>query len=824
MNNTAGALCVGAALSILAANQIFGAGQEKQFTTQKVDAKRLELPAWERQETDLDFGWRFAIGRQHKAETAHFNDRNWRIVDLPHDYQFEQPWEEAGTGARGFKMGGTEGWYRKKFDFDPAWEGKRIYLEFEAAMATAEVWVNEHKLADVDYGYLGATYDITDIISAEMPNLVAVRCNTGKGRKSRWYTGGGLIRPVRLIVKSQVNILEDGLYITTDGKSKVNVEVQLDNFRGLGRANELEVRAVVKDGEGREAATASTRAEWSKLRRQRVKLPVMEVKDAKLWDLDSPNLYTCEVTLNLNGRDIDNASDRFGFRTVEFGKDFGMKLNGRKVWLCGMANHHDLGAVGAAAYERSIRRMFATLKKFGYNTVRCSHNPYSKSFYRLADEMGLLVVDELYDKWGFGGNYWIGSDSQEKMWPYHIRRWMMRDRNHPSVICWSFGNELQMDETCAGYMTDDWGVTTYRVMKAYAQRWDDTRLFTVAMFPSRAGGVGKKDPADLYNTYTPPELATVTDIASFNYQPQAYADYLKCAPHMIVFQSEATTSELLRPLVLMDREKMAGLCYWGAIEYWGESNQWPKKGWNFSFFSHTLEPYPTAWLIMGGMHPETPVVHIGVMEGQGESINWNEVQTGKIEYSENWSRKPGKVVLFVFSNRDEVELFVNGKSLGRKTVSKALDETNGVVRYDGVEWEPGKVRAVAYEGGKAVCEHEIESAGKPVRLKIDIEPGEYKADGKDLVYARVTATDADGRTNLSATGKVSFKVEGAGSFLACDNGDHYTDELFTSDIKAKDFYRGSVQCVVRTARKPGKITIRATCDGLESAVAEVEIR
>lgn len=797
---------------------------EQQFTTDKAEGTALsENSAWARETIELDAGWKFAFGSQHKAETAHCRDRDWRTIDLPHDFQFEQPWDRESTGARGFKRCGTEAWYRKTFAYDPKWTGKRVKLEIEAAMSTAEVWVNEHKLAPIDYGYLGGTYDITDILADDKPNLIAIRCNTGKLRGSRWYTGGGLIRPVRLVVVSQVHVTEDGLYLTTDGRGTVRAEVQLENFRGQGRRNELEIRATVKDREGREVASAKTRAPWSKLRRQRVTLPEMKIENARRWDLDDPYLYTCEVTLNLNGADIDNVSDRFGFRTIEFGRDFGFRLNGRKVWLAGMANHHDLGAAGAAAFERAIRRQFAVMKKFGFNTIRCSHNPYSKSFYRLADEMGILVIDELYDKWGFGGNYWIGSESQEKMWTVHMRRWMMRDRNHPSIVCWSLGNELQMDESCAGYQTDDWGVTTYRMMKAYAQRWDDTRLFTVAMFPSRAGGVGKNDPKDLYNTYTPPELATVTDIASFNYQPQAYADYLKCAPHMIVFQSEATSYELLRPLALMDREKMAGLCYWGAIEYWGESNAWPKKGWNYSFFSHTLEPNPTAWLIMSGLHPETPAVHLAVVESQGETVDWNEVQSGKMDLSENWSRSPGKVDVLVFSNGEETELLLNGVSQGRKRVPDAANETRGIVRYEGIEWTPGELKCVSYAGGREVAAHAIESAGEPVALKLEVEEGEYKADGNDLVYVRVAAVDKEGRENLSVSGKVEFSCEGAGVFFACDNGDHYTDELFTSDITAKDFHRGTIQGIFRTSRTPGTLTLRATSPNLAPATAQVQI-
>ena len=764
---------------------------EQQFTTQAVKADQLQLAAFARQDLPLNNGWTYRFGKETEG----------RLVDLPHDFQFEQPWHQKAGGARGFKECGTTAVYTNTFAYDPAWEGKRVYLAFEAIMSSGEVEVNGRKVGECDYGYLGCTVDVTDQLVKDKPNTVKVSCTTGAGRGSRWYTGGGLICPVHIVVKSPVSVVEDGLRVVAEpcrgGESEswtVGVEVQLDGYRGLGRKNELKVLATITDPIGRIVGTGETIAPWSKLRHQRVNLPPITVAAPQLWDLSTPNLYTCEVKLVLNGKEIDQVSDRFGFRTVEFGKDFGFKLNGRKVWLVGMANHHDLGALGAAAFDDGIRRMMKTIKRFGYNTIRCSHNPYSKGFYRIADEEGLLIVDELYDKWGFsGGTWWIGSRKQGEVWPAHMKRWIMRDRNHPSVILWSFGNEFQMNEDICGYDTDDWGVTTYRMMREYARRYDPTRLTTAAMFPARAGAVGKNDPRDLYDSYDPPELSTVTDVSSFNYQPHAYAGYLEKAPWMTLFQSEATTSEWLKPMNLMDREKMVGLCYWGAIEYWGESNGWPKKGWNFSFFSETLEPFPTAWLIQSGAEQEKPIVHLGVLEKGGERTSWNEQKSGQEKIRENWTRKPGsKADVVVFSNQDEVELFLNGKSLGKRTVPHGATARANAVWYRGVTWEPGELKAVAGE-----ISHAIRSAGPVVRLRTTVD-----YEGDELVYARVVGVDAEGRENLAATGKVRVRVSGGGSLYALSNGDHCTDELFTSDIDVKDLHDGTLQVIVR--KTPGE--------------------
>ena len=781
------AMCLFAGASIAA---------EQQFTTEAVKAGALDLAAFDRVDRPFNRGWKCT--GPHGAT---------RVVDIPHDFQFEEPWEAKAGGARGFKWGGTKATYENAFDFDPDWDGKRVYLEFESIMSHGEVFVNGQKAGESDYGYLGCTLDVTDLLVKDKPNLVKVIANTGSQRGSRWYTGGGLTRPAHIIVKSPVAVSEDGLQIIAakreSDKWAVDVVVRLDGFKGLARKNDLRVRCAIKDPTGNIIARGEKKAEWSKMRHQEVKLDAFEFEKPLVWNIDSPNLYFCEVELVLNGKSVDQASDRFGFRTLEFSKDFGFKLNGRKLWVFGMANHHDLGALGAAEYEDAIRRMVKTIKRFGYNTIRCSHNPYAKALYRIADEEGILIVDELYDKWGFnGGTWWIGSRKQGEVWPAHMKRWMMRDRNHPSIILWSLGNEFQMNEDICGYDTDDWGVTTYRMMREYARRWDPTRLTTCAMFPARAGAVGKNDPKDLYNVYTPPELATVTDVSSFNYQPQAYADYLKYAPWMILFQSEATTSDWLYPMNIMDREKMIGLCYWGAIEYWGESNGWPKKGWNYSFFSETLEPFPQAYLITSGAYPEKPLVHLGVLEERAKMANWNEQKSGQDKIRENWTREPGsKAQVVVFSNQDEVELFLNGKSLGKKPVSHDVSREANVVRYEDIAWEPGELKAVA--GG---VEYAIHSAGPVVDYKVAEEFA-----GKELVYYRVTGVDKDGRDNLACTDKLEVSVSGGARLYALSNGDHYTSELFTPDITAKKLYDGSLLVVAR--RIPGSndpVTVKVT--------------
>ena len=440
----------------------------------------------------------------------------------------------------------------------------------------------------------------------------------------------------------------------------------------------------------------------NKLATVEVPLPVVAVSNPQLWSCETPNLYRAEITLVRDGKVIDNVTEKFGIRTLEYSPEFGFKLNGKKLFLKGIANHHDLGAVGAAAFDRAIERQFELLKKFGYNHVRTSHNPYSKSFMELADKHGILIVDELIDKWS-DKSYWGGRVPFTQLWYKMIPEWIKRDRNHPSVIMWSIGNELQMREDLAGFPTGDWGVTTYRIFDVLVKRYDSTRKTTVAMYPSRAGAISRKD-ADFNKKILPPELSTVTEVASFNYRYPDYAKYLEACPDLIVYQSEATSSELTAPFFGMDRDKMVGLAYWGAIEYWGESNGWPKKGWNYSFFNHALEPYPQAYLIKSAFCDE-PLVHIGVVDSEKESIEWNDVIVGRMPLSSHWNRVEGsKQNLFTYTNADEVELLVNGKSLGIQKNKRDDIQSRNMIYWQNIPYgKGGNIIAIARNNGKEVA-------------------------------------------------------------------------------------------------------------------------
>ncbi len=551
------------------------------------------------------------------------DDSSWRTLDLPHDFQFEQPWTENGGDARGFKPM-CEGWYRKSFPTDPSWKGKRVVLDFGGIIYWGDVYLNGTKIVSTDYGYVGLEADLTPFLRHDGENVVAVYASTGPKKGSRWYTGGGLFRDVYLQVQNPTHIARHGVYITTpevsSSRATVAVQVEVDGWQ----KHDVRIRTTLRNPEGVIVGSVqSGMPEHTHQTCTEVKLPALTLENPQLWSCDSPQLYSADVVVMADGMVVDSLTEQFGIRKLEFSSEFGFRLNGEKIFLKGNANHHDLGALGAASYDRAIERMMLQLKSFGYNCIRCSHNPYSDSFARIADRVGMLVVDELTDKWS-DNDYWGGRQPFTHIWHKLITEWIKRDRNRPSIILWSLGNELQIREGWAGFEgTNDWGITTYNIFNQLVKRWDNTRLTTVAMFPARAGAITRHDKE--FNDYlVPPELACATEVASFNYQSDKYDAYLKYKPDLILFQSEAETSNLLQPYYNMDRKRTVGMAYWGSAEYWGESNKWPKKGWNYSFFDHTMRPYPQAYLIKSAFMPEIPEVHIvywkDVPYGNGGSV------------------------------------------------------------------------------------------------------------------------------------------------------------------------------------------------------------
>ena len=780
----------------------------------------LQATAQVRIDSLINFGWRFHAGDVKDAETSQINDDSWQTVDVPHDFQISQPWvppaknEKADNSdlasnvrsrlsSRGFKEMGI-GWYRKTFTPDNSWKGKRVLLDFEGIMLVGDVYLNGQRVGGTDYGYLGFDVDVTKLLHYGQPNVIAVKANTQNADNSRWYTGGGLFRDVHLkVTDAQQYFTRHPLYITTPvvGADRSTVKIQAEIACYLKQKN-LKVKTRILDADGKTVYDQTRDIAFN--RGQKINEYVVDsvtLDKPNLWSCETPYLYTAEISLiRPDGTVSDQVREHFGVRKLEFSPEFGLKLNGKKVLLKGNANHHTLGALGAAAYPRAIEKRLQLLKQFGFNHIRTSHNPYSESFLDLCDKYGILVVDELYDKWltKFAG----GRVEWTNLWQHDVPEFVRRDRNHPSVIMWSLGNELQ---TYWDLPYADWGVTPYRLQKTLLKRYDSSRPITVAMHPR-----GR----NLKTDSLPAPLVLETDVASYNYRYMYFPGDSRRYPWMMFYQSEANTAMMGPNFFEMNRDKVLGLAYWGMIDYLGESNGWPAKGWVQGAFDVSLEPKPIAFLLKSMFKPDEPTVHIGIIDKEDNTV-WNDVKVGTQRMSDHWNRKPGSTLsLYTYTNADEVELFVNGKSVGKKTNDVKDNRTRDKLKWDGVKYEPGYIEAVAYKNGKVVARHKIETTGDAVSLKAETDNSQWRADGIDLQHIRVFAADKKGRRVQTAQGEVNFKVEGPAKIVGVINGNMASDELTVGDKRA--LYNGTCTVILRSEKKAGKITLTSSCDGMKT--------
>ncbi len=784
----------------------------------------LSADAAVRDTISINQGWQFHRGDVKNIDELKTTQGDDDVVNLPHDFLIGQDWvapdaserpdnSDAGSNVRsrlsprGFKEMGI-GWYRYQLTPKDEWKGKRIVLDFQGIMLVGDVYLNGKRIGGTDYGYLGFDIDLSKLLKWGEANEITVKADTRNPNNSRWFTGAGLYRDVNLIITDK-NLFfpRHPLFIRTQDNKEVKIKAEIINqqklAKGQGKAV-IPVEVRILDADGKVVAQQKNNIDFNaKWRDREYELPAISLENAQLWSPDTPYLYTAEVTLYDNeGNIADQIKEPFGVRTIEMNPEKGLLVNGKKVLLKGYANHHTLGALGAAAYPRAIEKRLKLMKEFGMNHIRTSHNPYSEDFLKLCDKYGILVVDELYDKWLT--QYAGGRVEWESLWQKDIPEWVKRDRNHPSVILWSLGNELQQ---YSNLPFNDWGVTAYKLQKELLHRYDDTRLTTVAMHPRYR---------NLETDSIPADLAVATEVNSYNYRYMYFPGDMKRYPEKTFYQSEASVAAMGPNFYEMDRDKVLGLAYWGTIDYLGESMGWPVKGWNQGVFDLSLQPKPDAYFVKS-MFSEEPVVHIGIIEKSGGNIQWNGINVSAGKLSENWNREVGeKVSLYTYTNADEVELFLNGKSLGVRKNSEA-PKLRARIKWDDIAYAPGVLLAVARKNGKVVARHQIETTGEAVALKLVPDIETWHADGKDLMHVRIYAVDKKGRRVLNvkdakAFDKLTFTVKGDANIVAVDNGNIASDELHIGKTQLeksiqRHLFQGSALVILRAGDKPGKIEL-----------------
>ncbi len=773
----------------------------------------------------IDDGWYFHRGGAQRAEQPEFDDASWAMVDLPHDWSIENlpdtpsPFDRDAISQvnGGFTTGGT-GWYRKRLYIGEENKEKIISVLFEGVYMNAECWINGHSLGSHPYGYTSFAFDITPYIKFGAENILAVKVRN-EGENSRWYTGSGIYRHVWLIGKEPVHLSLWGTVITTKPKSPVaeNINLKADVFNQGKSAGDIKLVTRIIDPRGNEVKKTETVQAVSP-GEHAVYNQDIELANPHRWSTDDPALYTAVVEVYTGDKLTDSEKTPFGIRTIAFDASLGFTLNEKPLKLKGGCFHHDNGPLGSKAFDRAEERKVALLKESGYNAVRCSHNPPSPAFLDACDRLGMLVIDEAFDMWKDEKNPNDYHLYFTDWWKTDMESMVKRDRNHPSVIMWSIGNEIPNRHTPE--------VTAMaRTLGDFIRNIDSTRPVTSAVNDLKPD----KDPY----------FATL-DVAGYNYasggdhgQPNLYEQDHKRVPGRIMVGTESYPLEAFQSWMdVIDHPWVIGDFVWTAFDYIGEAS----IGWRGYWQEQNFFPWNLAYCgdldICGWKRPQSYYRDALWKQDQlsvfvtppspsfGQNPNrqsWSKWHWTDDVADWNWNESEGMPLeVKVYSSCEKTELFLNGKSLGSKEVNR---ETRYTAIWQ-VPYQPGTLKAVGYKDKKAVVTRELVTAGDPVKIKLTGDRTEIKADGQDLWYVTVELTDAKGNRNPRAENLVNFSVSGPAVLVGVGNANPVSLESFT--LPQRKAWQGRCMVILRAGRQAGTVKLSAGSPGLEGSVIQIE--
>ena len=771
-----------------------------------------------------------------------FDDRGWRRLDLPHDWGIEGPFKQEYPGETGKLPWWGVGWYRKQFSVSPQDKGKQVYLDIDGAMAYATVWLNGHFVGGWPYGYASFELDLTPYIAFGSDNVIAIRLDNPPD-SSRWYPGGGIYRNVWLVKTAPVHVSHWGTYVTTTDLSRsaatVNLKVSLDND-SASSANVTVSTQVYELSNGQKTgkpisssapitmAIAAGASDTSTM--------TMRVNNPKLWNLQKPNLYAAVTTVEQNGEIIDTYETLFGIRTIRFDVDKGFLLNGERVRLNGVCDHHDLGPLGTAINTRALERQLELLKEMGVNAIRTSHNPPAPELLDLCDRMGIVVMDEAFDAWERGKKkndyHLLFNDWHEK----DLRAQVRRDRNHPSVILWSTGNEIVEQRSAEGHQIS-------AALARIVRDEDPTRPVTAGANYTEAGHNG---------------FQKTVDVFGYNYKPTEYGKFRQSNPTIPLFASETASTvssrgeyffpvsddksqgrvnfqvssyDLYAPPWALPPDTefrgqdefpfVGGEFVWTGFDYLGEPTPYGGDSKTLLNFTDPAEQAQIARELkeFGKIKVASRSSYFGILDLCGfkkdrfyiYQARWRpELPMAHILPHWNWPERVGQITpVHVYTSGDEAELFLNGRSLGRRKKGKYEYR----LRWDDVKYEPGELKVVAYKNGKRWAEDVMKTTGPAARLLLKADHLTVKADGQDLSFVTVTVADNNGLLVPRSHNRIRFALTGPGEIVAVDNGDPINLDSFQA--KERNAFNGLCLVIVRTrAGKGGRIRLKANADGL----------
>jgi len=769
---------------------------------------------------DFDFDWRFSRGDFATAMMPAFDDSAWQRVDVPHDWSAEGPFLAEYASGSGYAPGGI-GWYRKHFKLDAANRGKLVVIDFDGVYHDSEVWINGHFLGRRPCGYSSFQYDLTRHVRfGDDENVIAVRVDHTKFADSRWYTGSGIYRHVRLYITDKLHVGLWGVYVTTpevkNDSATIRVETVVCNDHDRAVSLSLDASVVAPDGKAvaslRQSASMDAGAEQTFVSQIRI-------ADPELWSLESPSMYTLRSVLKAGEQVVQEVSTPFGIRAIAFDPDKGFFLNGRALKLKGVCLHHDAGCLGAAVPDKVLERRLRSMKDLGANAIRTSHNPPAPELLDLCDRLGLLVKNEMFDEFTPPKNKWVEgwNAGQPSKFGYGevFEQWSVRDmedlvrrdRNHPCVVMWSIGNEIDYpnDPFSHPALGNNYRrehppaedlVKHARPLIEAVRKWDRTRPVTAALASiPMSNAVG---------------LAQLLDVVGYNYQEQHYEADHRTYPNRFIFGSENSDSYNAW-LAVRDNEYVAGQFLWTGIDYLGEARRWPNRANGSGLLDLCGFKKPLAWFRQSLWRDE-PMVYICVSPRLGR--RWRGM-FGADHW--NWA-KDAHLTVSGCTNCQEVTLILNGKPLETKPISEASD---GILTWE-IPFERGTLKAVGRNDGRDVCEFTLCTASDAKRIVLLPDTTELKADGKDICHIEFAIVDEDGVCVPSADHEITFDVGGPGRIIGIENGDLSSIEAPQDNVHRA--YRGRGLAILRAGREAGTLRITAQAQGLDEATIEIETR
>lgn len=763
----------------------------------------------------FDNDWKFFLGDPLTAASKKINEKNWRKLDLPHDWSIEGKIDRKNpTGKDGGYFPAGVAWYRKTFKVPQEWKGKNVSIYFEGVYMNSEVFINGVSLGTYPYGYSSFSYNLSPHLAFGQENVIAVRVDNSQHKNSRWYSGSGIYRHVWMMVTDAVHVDNWGVAITTPEVSSKEASVQIKTLveNETSSPQNIILKTQILAGNSKSVADNQTKVQLPAKSKQEV-IQIIKVLNPLLWTPESPSLYQAQVQIIKDNKVVDDTKTNFGIRSIEYTAENGFRLNGKTVKINGGNVHHDNGCLGSAAFDRAEERKIELLKSAGFNAVRTSHNPPSEAFLNTCDKLGLLVMDESFDCWKWKKNEHDYSKYFEMWWQRDLEAMVKRDLNHPSIIMWSIGNEIvERGEPQA--------VETAAMLAKALKKIDNTRPVTSAVCELN------DKPWTIFDS-----LFAVHDVAGYNYKMNNAPDDHKRVPSRIILQTESFAKDAFDNWKMVQNNNyVIGDFVWTAMDYLGESGI---GGWYYTVDAPEMYPWHGGYCgdidVIGWRKPishyrsllynNTEKLYMAVREPEkpslGIKVNW--WTSGPTWESWTWPGFEGKnVQVEVYSKYPKVRLYLNDKLIEEKATAE--EQQFKATFY--VPYSSGILKAVGVENDKEIESKVLQTSGDVANIKLTVDRKEILANGQDLSYVTIELTDKNGIIQPNAANPLQFKIKGPGIIAGVDNADLQDFDPYVGN--SRKAWKGRALGVIKSTHITGDIKLTVSSPGLPEAVLNVK--